>query len=490
MFNVDKSKDNKKIIGATGWSLFTQVVAKIIPPISNMILARLFAPEVFGIIATITLVTSFAETFSEGGFQKYIIKVNYDDECELQKDSDVAFWTNIIISLILWGAIAGFSVPLCSLLGNQGLEMALIIACAQIPLSSLSTIHIAFLQKKYKFRKPFFVQLISSLVTLTITLVLAFQGLGFWSIIIGNISGYVIRVVLLSIKSDWRPHFYYSFKRLKKMFSFTAWILAESIAVWLTSWFDSFLVGKKLNDHDLGIYKNSQSVVNGLLSVPQNAITNVSLVALSKNNEDQDSFTTIFLFFQRALAFLLLPIGVGVFLYRDLAVQIIFGSGWEDAGIVVGVWSLASVLRILFVSINTPAFISKGKPRISLWLQLIDIAILVPTCFIFVDKGLHDFAIIRSIARLDIIIPSFIFLYACCGISVIKVIKNVAKPFICTSVMVGVSFLLQLNGNHVWWQVVSIIICALVYCLMVFILGRKDIKKVFEILKNRNQSVE
>ena len=481
----EKTSENKKIVGATGWSLSTQIVSKIFPPITTMILARFFAPEIFGIIATVSLVTSFAETFNESGFQRYLIKKKYEEEDDLKKDSDVSFWSNLILSLVLWGIIASLSTPLCYLLNNPGLELALIVACAQLPLSSLSAIQIAVLQKCYNFKKPFFAQLISSVATILITLLLAFSNCGFWSIIIGNIAGFAVRAIILCIKSEWIPHFYYSFKRLKNMISFTSWVLAEGLAVWATSWFDSFIVGHSFDDHNLGIYRTSQSVVNALVNVPQYATASVSLVALSKKTDDQESFTSVFLFFQKALAFVLLPIGAGVFLYRDLAVMIVFGSGWEDAAFVIGFWSIASVLRVLFVSINTPAFIAKNKPRLPFWLQIIDLTIIVPVCIAFAIymRDLKAFVIARSIARVDIVIPSLLLLWRYCGISLVKVLKNILKPFICTFIMICVSLVLQMIGDDIWWQIISICICAFAYFAVMFLLGKNDIKSFFRIIK-------
>ncbi|MBN2926910.1 MAG: oligosaccharide flippase family protein, partial [Eubacterium sp.] len=215
--------DNMKIAKATSWSFLTQIIAKIIPPISNMILARLFAPEVFGAIATITMVTSFADTLSESGFQKYIVSKEYKEKRELWFDADVAFWTNLIISVFLWGLISLFRKPLCIVLGNPELELALMIACVQLPITSLSSIQTAVYQREYNFKRPFVSQLISSIITLLLTLSLAFSGIGYWAIIIGNIVGYLLRSIILSINAEWIPHFYFSFKRLKNIFSFSMW---------------------------------------------------------------------------------------------------------------------------------------------------------------------------------------------------------------------------------------------------------------------------
>ena len=59
---------------ATRWSSITEVVAKFVMPIVNIILARLLTPEAFGVVATVTMIVSFAEIFADAGFQKYIIQ--------------------------------------------------------------------------------------------------------------------------------------------------------------------------------------------------------------------------------------------------------------------------------------------------------------------------------------------------------------------------------------------------------------------------------
>ena len=58
-----------KIGRATVWSSVTEVVTKLITPVVNMVLARLLVPEAFGVVATITMIISFAELFTDAGFQ-------------------------------------------------------------------------------------------------------------------------------------------------------------------------------------------------------------------------------------------------------------------------------------------------------------------------------------------------------------------------------------------------------------------------------------
>ena len=68
-----------KIVTAAKWSIVTEILSKIIPPVTNMILARIFTPDVFGIMATITMVITFADVFVESGFQKFLIQHNFSN---------------------------------------------------------------------------------------------------------------------------------------------------------------------------------------------------------------------------------------------------------------------------------------------------------------------------------------------------------------------------------------------------------------------------
>ena len=71
---------NKKIGMAAKWSIATEIAAKLISPVSNMILARFLTPEAFGVVATVTMVTSFADMFTDAGFQKYLVQHEFKDK--------------------------------------------------------------------------------------------------------------------------------------------------------------------------------------------------------------------------------------------------------------------------------------------------------------------------------------------------------------------------------------------------------------------------
>ena len=111
---------NRKIGKALRWSTITEISAKLISPITNMVLARLLTPEAFGLVATVTMVVTFAEVFTDAGFHKYIVQHEFEDDEDLDKSTNVAFWT--ILFFISFAVIFIFADS-TYLAGSAGIGM-------------------------------------------------------------------------------------------------------------------------------------------------------------------------------------------------------------------------------------------------------------------------------------------------------------------------------------------------------------------------------
>ena len=115
------SELSNKVAKATKWSAYAEIIGKLVGPITTMVLARVLTPEAFGVVTTLTMIIAFAEIFTDAGFQRYIIQHEFKSDEDKDKSINVAFWSNLIMSLLLWGLIAIFAEPLATLVGNPGL---------------------------------------------------------------------------------------------------------------------------------------------------------------------------------------------------------------------------------------------------------------------------------------------------------------------------------------------------------------------------------
>lgn len=466
-----------KVINATKWSTISEIASKLVNPITNMILARILAPEAFGVVATITMIVSFADMFTDSGFQKYLIQHDFKNEEEKFKNSNVAFWINLAISIALWIIIYLMRNYIANLVGNPGLGNIIAIACLQLPLTSFSSIQMALYRRDFDFKALFVVRLVSICIPFFITVPLAFLGLSYWALIIGTLTIQLTNTIILTIKSKWKPKLFFSRIILKEMLSFSIWSLIEAISIWLTAWIDTFIIGSVLNQYYLGLYKVSTSMVNSLMSLITASIIPVLFSALARLQDDRVKFIDTYFKFQKLVSIIIIPLGLGIYLYRNLATEIFLGSNWSEASNIIGVWALTSSITIVFGYFCSEIYRAKGRPKLSFLAQTLHLIFLIPACIISSKYGFWSLIYTRSWIRIQSVIVHFIIMKFAIGVTVLKTIKNVLPMFISATVMTFVGFALKQINNSMIWSFFSIIICVVFYFGTLFLFPniRKEI---------------
>ena len=356
---------NNQVVTATKWSTVTEIAAKLVSPISTMVLARLLTPDAFGVLVMATMVISFAEIFTDAGFQKYLIQHKFKSTDDLYRSTTVAFWSNLTLSLVIWFGIILFAEPIAILVGSEGHGDVIAVSCFCIPLAAFSSIQMALYKRNLDFKTLFLVRIIGVLIPLVVTIPLAYFTRSYWSLIIGMIALNLSNAIILTIKSPWKPKWFYSFKLLKEMFSFTVWSMIEAISIWLTGYVDIFIVGTMLNEHYLGIYRTSMSTVGQIMGLITAATTPVLFSSLSKLQDDDAGLKKMFFSFQKLVGILVIPLGVGIFLFQDLITTILLGNQWHEAAHFIGLWGLTSAVTIVLSNYCSEVYRAKGKPKLS-----------------------------------------------------------------------------------------------------------------------------
>ena len=464
------SELNNKILKATKWSTITEITAKLIAPFSTMVLARLLTPEAFGVVATLTMIITFAEIFTDAGFQRYLIQFEFKDDNDKYNTANVAFWSNLIMSLTLWALIAIFSEPLAKLVGNPGLGNVISIACVSIPLAAFSSIQMALYKRDFDFKTLFYTRIVGILIPIFITIPLAVWLRNYWALVIGTIAINLSNAIILTVKSKWRPSLYYSFKRLKEMFSFCSWTLLDTILVWATSYLDVFFIGMMLNEYYLGIYKTSIATVGQITSLITTALLPVVMPSLSRLQDNLPEMRKVLLNFQKYTAIILLPLGTGIFLFSDLITDIMLGEQWKEAAGFIGLWGLMEVVSVIFSRFCSVIYPAIGKPRISVLVQILHLVVLIPAIIIAAQYGYEVLYWTRSLVRLEGVLVNFIFAYMLIKLSPLKMMTNIL-PEAFASVVMGVFayFMLQINSSTIA-TFVYIILCIIIYFATIYIL--------------------
>lgn len=448
---------------ATKWSATAEIIAKLVLPITNIVLARLLSPEAFGVVATITMIVSFAEIFTDAGFQKYLIQHEFTDDTDKEQSTTVAFWSNFILSIILWGVIGIFSEPIATFVGNPGLGNVVIIACASIPLAAFSSIQIALFKRDFDFKTLFKVRIIGILIPLFVTIPLALWLHSYWALIIGTIVSNLVNAIILTIFSHWKPRVYFSLKKLQEMLSFSLWSMLEAISIWLTSYIDIFIIGVFLNEYYLGIYKTSMTTIGQITSLITAATTPILFSALSRLQDNREAFKELFFKFQKIVGILIIPMGVGIFCFNRFVTDILLGDQWAEAASFIGLWGLTSSLTIVLSHYSSEVYRSIGKPKLSVLAQLLHIIVLCPAMLIAVTHDWEAIYTTRAIVRLELILVNLVLMHYIVKISPAEMIKNITPSIIAATIMGICGFYLASLGCSVLWNTLAIIICIIIY---------------------------
>lgn len=455
-----------KIVNAGKWSTVTELCAKLVAPVSSMVLARVLTPAAFGVVATVTMIITFVEIFTDAGFQKYIVQHEFENDDELNRGTNVAFWSNLALSLFLWAVIFIFQEPLAVMVGNPGLGYVITIACVSIPLNAFSSIQMALYKRFFDFKTLFKVRIVGLMVPLLVTIPLAFWLRSYWALIIGTISANLCNAVILTYFSSWKPRLYYSWQRFKDMFSFTSWSMFEGIAIWMTGYVDIFIIGVHLNEYYLGVYKTSMSTVGQITGLITSITTPILFSSLSRVQNDRKQFRELFFKFQKLVSIFIMPLGIGLFCYSRIAVDILLGSQWLEACGFIGLWGLTSSWTIVFAHYCSEAYRSIGRPKLSVLAQVLHIIVLWPAVLIAVKYGFDALFVTRSLVRLELILVNVILMGMFVKITFSEMLSNCNQPLLASLCMLAVGLFINYLIPGLWGLILSAFISTTVYFLI------------------------
>ena len=199
------------------------------------------------------------------------------------------------------------------------------------------------------------------------------------------------------------------------------------------------------------------------------------LPTLSRLQNNEEELKVMVLKFQKITSIIIIPLGVGIFMFSDLITQLLLGKQWSEASDFIGIWGLMSAITIIFSRFSTIIYPAIGKPRMSVVAQLSHLVILIPVIIYAADFGFETLFWARSLVRFELIFVNLIITYYLVSLSPWKMLKNIAPEIIVSFFMCVVAFALQQIDNSILWSFMSIGICIVVYFLTLAIFPKEKI---------------
>lgn len=451
---------------AAKWSLISEAIAKIITPVTQLVLARILSPDAFGILATAVMVSSFAAMLADAGFQKYLVQHEFRHRRGLYRSANVAFWSSMTIAVTLLIIVALFRDGIAWMVGNEGLGIPIAVAALSLPMSVFVGTQQALFRREFEYKKLLPIRVAVAAVPLVVSVPLAYSGFGFWSLIIGVLASNLINAVAMTVISPWKPGPFFSFRLLKEMFSFSGWSLLEAVSIWATLWAGIFIVGSVLTPYELGLYRQPMLVVNSAFAVITSATTPILFAALSRLQAKEDEYRKFFFRFQFSVAMVIFPMGVVAFFFREFFTDLLFGPQWADAALMFGAWAITSCLTIVLSHYCSEIFRSLGRPRISFLSQCLYMAVMIPVLYFAALDSFETLVIANAVVRFAAIAISQLLTYLIAGIGFLQVLKNVYAPLISSAIMGATAWqLAKMTSDHWGWSLLSVLGCLTIYLL-------------------------
>ncbi|MBW2032851.1 MAG: lipopolysaccharide biosynthesis protein [Deltaproteobacteria bacterium] len=369
---------SKKVVRGGIWVFALRITNRGLGFIRTIILARLLAPEDFGLLGIAMLAISTLETFSQTGFQAALIQKKDNVESYLDTAWTVSAMRGIVLFLVLF-----LSAPIVAKFFNspQATLVIKVIAVSTL-LSGFRNIGILFFQRELEFNKQFIYELSATLVDLTVAITLAFMLRNVWALVWGGLAANFVRLFMSYILHPYRPHARFDKGEFKELFGFGKWVLGSSILIFLITQGDDIFVGKMLGVTALGFYQMAYLISNLPATEITHVISQVTFPAYSKLQEDLPKLREAYLDVLQLTAFISIPLAGGIFILAPDFTQTFLGDKWMPMVPAIQMLVLAGLVRSIAATTG-PIFHGIGKPRIDTIWQVIRLIVLIALIYPF-----------------------------------------------------------------------------------------------------------
>lgn len=224
--------------------------------IVSVIIARLVAPEMYGLIALITVFLSFAQVFIDSGFGNALIQ----RQNRTEEDYNTVFLFNLVVATVLYLGIF-FAAPLVSVFYDEPrLTLLTRFVAFNLIISSLCIVQRTRLNISLDFKTQAKATLIATVISGITGIVLAYQGFEVWALVVQQLISQSVNAIVLMYYSRWMPKLQFSWTSFNSMFSFGSKLLINNIITNIYINIANLFIGKYYSPASLAFYNRGFSI--------------------------------------------------------------------------------------------------------------------------------------------------------------------------------------------------------------------------------------
>lgn len=422
------------------WSLTSSLAMRLGNVLLSMVMARLIAPEEFGVFAVALTVWTILSALSEFGLGSDLVRA---------ADPERRAPTVATLGLLI-GTGAAVTMALSAPLLAQAFrspESAPVVAVMAIALAlfGLTIVPAARLQRGYQQRTLFLVNGTGLLLSALTIVTLALLDLGPMALAWGQVAGQATIVVGLYVATRSRPRLGWDGGMARESLAFCVPLATANLVSWLLITLDNVIVSRELSPTALGLYVLAFNVSSWPMSAVGQAVRVVALPAFADSGSVEERNRGLV----RAVGPTVLVATLMGLLLATLSRQVItvlYGERWAAASTALVGLAVFGAVRVLLDLVAT-FLIAAGDTRQVLMVQLLWLVAMLPVMVLCVRAwGLAGAGWAHVAVVLVVVLPAYAVFLRRAGVdlralaagSVVPVAAVVPAALACTLVARGV----------------------------------------------------
>jgi PST family polysaccharide transporter len=317
-----------RAVGATQWGVASSAVQGALHFIVGIALARLVAPEAFGLVALAAVVVGLASLISDFGLGPAIIRQRPLTTEHLRVGVTGSFLVGVGLALLLV-AFAPFAGRLAN---SPDLPTILRVESLLFVFGGMGIPSRALLRRELAYKRLFLINAGSYLLGYGgVAIALAVMGYGVWSLVLGALVQSLTASVfqLASAGIPLRPLLRRA--ELRDLLGFGAGVSLNQVVNYVARNGDNFVVGRWLGNHELGLYARAYN----LMMLPQTyftlALTNVLYPTLCQTKDDRAKLARGYLMGVQVSALVTAPVMAVMIVSAPHLIVTLYGDAWVGA---------------------------------------------------------------------------------------------------------------------------------------------------------------
>lgn len=463
------------------WSIIGYAFSKITSFASSIVVARVLAPEQFGLVAMTNTVLAMVQIIGVLGLGAAIIHQRDD----IDEYANTGWWMDVICGVCLF-ILANAVAPLAALYYHEPrVRLIILVSSFNYMINPIGTTMDVLIRRDLQFKTSTKINLVQGIVAAIFTIILALAGAGVWSFVYPHlIAGFV--VVALRWKLCWfRPRLKVKWSLAAKLWRFGRNILGSGIFDYINQNVDYVLVGGLMGGRMLGLYTFAYGLGTWIVTNITGTLASMLFPTISSLQDDPDRARRMFLRLMGIISMVGFPIVCIQWAVAPLFVGSIYGSKWLDAVTAFRLISIYGMGRAVCAPALT-LISAMGRPDVNFKVSAAMSPILIGAIYLGSRHGINGVAFATAMANgvfvwLYVVIPFRILGWK--PVEAVKAVIPALIPSMIAGVVTSLAYRAVGTNSSLLQLLALIVIGMMTYALGVKVLFKDEYGKTISLIK-------